>query len=40
MTEEEKKLITPEKHPERVAYGHKLAALTKKRKEEILCNKE
>ena len=32
MTEEEKKIITPEKHPEHVALGHKLAALMKKRK--------
>ena len=40
MTEEEKRLITQEKHPGRVAKGHKLAALMKKRKEEILRNKE
>ena len=41
MTEEEKKTITREKHPGRVAQGHKLAALMKKRKEEeILCSKE
>ena len=40
MTEEEKKVITREKHPGRVAQGHKLAALIKKRKEEILHNKE
>ena len=40
MTEEEKKVITREKHPGRVAQGHKLAALMKKRKEEILRNKE
>ena len=40
MTDEEKKLITREKHPERVAHGHEPAALMKKRKEEILCNKE
>ena len=32
--------ITREKHPGCVAQGHKLAALMKKRKEEILCNKE
>ena len=32
--------ITREKHPERVAQGHKLAALMKKRKEEILSSKE
>ena len=38
MTEEEKKIITREKHPGRVAQGHKLAALVKKRKEEILSN--
>ena len=40
MTGEEKKLITREKHPGRVAQGHKLAALMKKRKEQILRNKE
>ena len=40
MTEEEKKIIIQKKHPGRVAHGHKLAALMKKRKEEILCNKE
>ena len=39
MTEEEKKIITQEKHPGHVAQGHKLAALMKKRKE-ILRNKE
>ena len=39
MTEEEKKLVTREKHPGHVAQGHKLAALMKKRKE-ILRNKE
>ena len=38
MEEEEKKSITREKHPGRVAHGHKLAALMKKRKEEILPN--
>ena len=38
--EEEKKTITQEKHPGRVAQGHKLAALMKNRKEEILRNKE
>ena len=38
MEEEEKKPITREKHPGRVAHGHKLAALMKKRKEEILRN--
>ena len=37
MTEE---VITQEKHPGHVAQGHRLAALMKKRKEEILCNKE
>ena len=41
MTEEkEEKPMTREKHPGRVAQGHKLAALIKKRKEEILRNKE
>ena len=40
MTKEEKKTITREKHPRRVAQGHKLAALMKKRKEEILRSKE
>ena len=40
MTEEEKKTITRKKHPGRVAQGHKLAALMKKRKEEILHGKE
>ena len=40
MTEEEKKTITQEKHPGRVAQGHRLAALMKKRKEEILRNKQ
>ena len=40
MTEEEKKIITREKHPGRVTQGHKLSALMKKRKEEILHNKE
>ena len=40
MKEEEKKLITREKHPGRIVQGHKFAALMKKRKEEILCNKE
>ena len=42
MTEEEKKIITREKHPARVTQGRKLAALQekKKRKEEILRNKE
>ena len=36
MTEE---VRTREKHPGRVAQGHRLAALMKKRKEEILHNK-
>ena len=40
MIEEERKIITREKHPGRVARGHKLAALMKKRKEEILHNKK
>ena len=40
MTEEEKKVITREKHLGRIAQGHKLAALMKKRKEEIFRNKE
>ena len=40
MTEEEKKLITQEKHPGRIAEGHKLVAMLKKRKEEILHSKE
>ena len=40
MAEEEKKAITREKHRGRVAQGHKLVALMKKRKEEILRNKE
>ena len=34
------KTITQEKHPGCIAHGHKLAALMKKRKEEILDNKE
>ena len=40
MAEEEKKLIILENHSGNVAYGHKLAALMKKRKEEILRNKD
>ena len=40
MTEEKKKVIAREKHPGRVAQGHKLAAFMKKRKEEILRSKE
>ena len=39
MTEEEKKIITREEHPGRVAQGYKLAALMKNRKEEIMRNK-
>ena len=39
MTGEEKKTITREKHPGRVAQDDKLAALMKKRKEKILRNK-
>ena len=39
LTEEEKKIITQEKDPGHVAQGHKRAALMKKRKEEILHNK-
>ena len=40
MTEEAKKIITREKHPGEVTQGHKLASLMKKRKEELLHNKE
>ena len=40
MTEKEKKLITREKHRGRVVQGHKLVALMKKRKEEILRSKD
>ena len=40
MTEEEKKTITQEKHPGYVAQGHKLAALMKMTKEEILRDKK
>ena len=40
MTEEEKKTITREKYPGRVAQGDKLAALVNKSKGEILWNKE
>ena len=40
MTGEEKITITREKHPGLVAHGHKFVALNKKRKEEILHNKE
>ena len=39
MTEEEKKIITREEHPGRVAQGYELAALMKNRKEEIMRNK-
>ena len=34
------KNVAQEKHPGRVTQGHKLAAFMKKRKEEILHNKE
>ena len=40
MTEEGKKIIRREKHPERVVQRHKLAALMIKRKEDILLDKE
>ena len=40
MAEKEKKLITRERHPGRVAHDYKFAALMEKRKEEILHNKE
>ena len=40
MTEQEKKAITREKYPGRVAQDYKLVALMEKRKEEILRNKE
>ena len=40
MTEEEKKIITREQLPGRLAQGHKIAALMKKRKAEILHNKK
>ena len=40
MTEEEKKIITREKHPGLVAQGHTFAALMKKRKEEVLHTKD
>ena len=39
MKEEEEKIITQEKHPGHVPQSHKLAALMRKRKEEILHNK-
>ena len=35
-----KKAVTREKHKGGVTPGHKLTGLMKKRKEEILCNKE
>ena len=37
MTEEEKKVIAREKHPRRVAQGHKLAQLMKKREKKKYC---
>ena len=40
MTEQEKKLITREKHPGRVAQGHKLAALMIKKKRRNTAYKE
>ena len=40
LTKEEKETTTRQKYPGLVAQGHKLAALMKKRKEEILPNKE
>ena len=40
MIEEVKQVIIREKHPGRVAQGHKLAALMSKRKEEILRSEE
>ena len=40
MTEEEKKMITRQKHSGRSAQGHKRAALNEKSKEEILHSKE
>ena len=40
MAEEEEKIIKREKYRGCVAQGHKFAALMKKRKEEILHNKE
>ena len=40
MTEEEKKAIKQEKHPGCVTQVHNLATFMKKRKEEILRNKE
>ena len=40
MLNKKKSNNTQKKHSESVAYSHKLAALTKNRKEEILCKKE
>ena len=40
MAGEEKKTTTQEKHPGRVAQAHRLAAFMKKRKEEVLRDKE
>ena len=40
MREEEEKIITREKHPERVTNGQKLAVLMKKRNKETLRDKE
>ena len=40
MTEEKKKVLTRGKHPGHVAQGHKLAAIMKKRTEEILRSKK
>ena len=39
MTEEEKKIITREKHPGRVAQDHKLSALMKKEKKKYCAAK-
>ena len=39
LQRKKKKTITREKHPGRVAQGHKLTAFMKKRKEEILRKK-
>ena len=39
MTEEEKKIITREKHPGRVPQGHKFAALMKKEKKKYCIRK-
>ena len=40
MTEEEKKIITQEKHPGRIAQGHKLAALIKSEKKKYCTAKD